>query len=84
MWTALRATSASSGNNPTDRPSDLAYRVKIEGDPYYAVELSFGTGGDTLSAMPVPNAIPAVCQAQPGLLGPLNVPRYWSRNVARG
>ena len=49
----------------------------------YAVELSFGTGGDTLSAMPVLNSIPAVCQARPGLLGPLDVPRYWSRNVAR-
>ena len=31
-------------------PSDLAFRV--EGDPRYAIELSFGIGGDTLSAMP--------------------------------
>lgn len=44
-------------------PSDLAFRV--EGDPRYAVELSFGIGGDTLSAMPMLNSIPAVCQARP-------------------
>ena len=33
-------------------PSDLAFRVEVEGDPSFAVELSFGAGGDTLSAMP--------------------------------
>ena len=26
------------------------------------------------------NAIPAVCEAPSGLLGPLDVPRYWTRN----
>jgi hypothetical protein len=31
--------------------------------------------------MPVINAIPAVCAARPGLLGPLDIPRYWARNV---
>jgi hypothetical protein len=64
-------------------PSDLVFRIEVEGDPSYAVELSFGTGGDALSAMPVLNSIPAVRQARPGLLGPLDVPRYWCRNVAR-
>ena len=63
-------------------PTDLSFRVAVEGDPSFEVELTFGKGGDTLSAMPVLNAIPAVCQARPGLLGPLDVPRYWSRNVA--
>jgi hypothetical protein len=62
-------------------PSDLAFRVEVEGDPSFAVELTFGRGGDTLSAMPVLNSIPAVCQSRPGLLGPLDVPRYWSRNA---
>ena len=63
-------------------PTDLSFRVAVEGDPSFEVELTFRKGGDTLSAMPVLNAIPAVCQARPGLLGPLDVPRYWSRNVA--
>jgi 2,4-diaminopentanoate dehydrogenase len=64
-------------------PSDLAFRIAVEGDPSFEVELTFGKGGDTLSAMPVLNSIPAVCGARPGLLGPLDVPRYWSRNVAK-
>ena len=29
-----------------------------------------------MSAMPVVNAVPAVCEAEPGLVGPLDVPRY--------
>jgi hypothetical protein len=62
-------------------PSDLAFRIAVEGDPSFELELTFGTGADTLSAMPVLNSIPAVCQARPGLLGPLDVPRYWSRNT---
>jgi hypothetical protein len=33
------------------------------------------------AAMPALNAVPAVCAAEPGLLGPLDVPRYWTRNI---
>jgi 2,4-diaminopentanoate dehydrogenase len=62
-------------------PADLSYRIEVEGDPSFTVELNFGKGGAMLSAMPVINAVPAVCAAPPGLLGPLDVPRYWSRNV---
>jgi hypothetical protein len=32
--------------------------------------------------MPAVTCVPAVCEAKPGLLGPLDVPRYWARNVA--
>jgi hypothetical protein len=59
----------------------MSYRVEIEGDPSFTVEMNFGRGGQTLSAMPAINCIPAVCAAPAGLLGPLDVPRYWSRNV---
>ena len=52
-------------------PTDFAFRVAVEGEPSFEVEMTFGKGGDTLSAMPVLNAIPAVCGARPGLLGPL-------------
>jgi hypothetical protein len=62
-------------------PSDVAFRIAVEGDPSFELELTFGRGGDTLSAMPVLNSIPAVCDARPGLLGPLDVPRYWSRRT---
>ena len=43
--------------------------------------MNFGKGGQVLSAMPAVNCVPAVCQAKPGLLGPLDVGRYWARNV---
>ncbi|MDY6999209.1 MAG: dihydrodipicolinate reductase [Actinomycetota bacterium] len=62
-------------------PVDLAFRVAVEGDPSYSVELCLGEGGDVLTAMPVINAVPAVCAARPGLLGPLDIPRYWGKNT---
>jgi hypothetical protein len=62
-------------------PEDMSYRIEIEGDPTFTVEINMGDTGTTLSAMPVLNAVPGVCQARPGLLGPLDVPRYWARNV---
>jgi hypothetical protein len=34
------------------------------------------------TAMPAVNCVPAVCEAEPGLLSPLDVPRYWARSVA--
>jgi 2,4-diaminopentanoate dehydrogenase len=62
-------------------PADMSYRIEIEGDPSFTVEMNFGKGGDVLSAMPAVNSVPAVCGAKPGLLGPLDVSRYWARNV---
>jgi hypothetical protein len=63
-------------------PADLGYRVEVEGDPSFTVEINFDSRpGRTLSAMPVINSVPAVCRSEPGLLGPLDVPRYWARNV---
>ena len=63
-------------------PADMSYRIEIEGDPTFTVEMNFGKGGQVLSAMPAVNCVPAVCQAEPGLLGPLDAQRYWARNVA--
>jgi hypothetical protein len=62
-------------------PYDLCYRIEVEGRPSFTIEMGFGTDGLTLSAMPAINCVPAVCGAAPGLLGPLDVPRYWTRNV---
>ena len=62
-------------------PYDLAYRIEIEGDPGFTLELGLQSNGLTLSAMPVINSVPAVCAARPGLVGPLDVPRYWTRNA---
>jgi 2,4-diaminopentanoate dehydrogenase len=65
-------------------PGEVAYRIEIEGDPAYSLELNFDFGpGLKVTAMPPVNAIPAVCAAAPGLKGPLDIPRYWSRNLRR-
>jgi len=58
-----------------------SYRVLLDGDPNIKVELEFegedgdhNTGGLLMTAMRVLNAIPAVCDAPPGLLSPLDLP----------
>jgi hypothetical protein len=61
-------------------PVDLGYRIEVEGEPRFSLELTVDDG--LVAAMPVINAIPAVCEARPGLLGPLDVPRYWARGLA--
>jgi hypothetical protein len=38
--------------------------------------------GQNFSAMPVINSVPALCEAEPGLLSPLDIPRYWTRNAS--
>jgi hypothetical protein len=60
---------------------DTSYRIEVKGDPDLSVELQHAQN-PIVCATPVINAIPAVVAAPPGLLGPLEVPRYWSRNVA--
>lgn len=62
---------------------DLAYRIEVVGRPGFDLELAFGNDGSLLSGMPVINAVPAVCEASPGLKGPLDIPRYWSRKRVR-
>lgn len=64
-------------------PYDCVHRIEIEGEPALTVEIGCppGFGAAMRCAMPVINAIPAVCAARPGLLGPLDIPRYWSRNI---
>ena len=61
-------------------PQHHAYRIEIEGDPSFSVEMNFPSGGPFI-VMPVLNAIPEVCKARPGLLTPIDVPRNWTQNV---
>jgi hypothetical protein len=68
-------------------PRDMSYRVEVEGDPSFTVELNFNyADGLKISAMPPINAVPAVCAAPAGLLGPLDIPRYWPqmKQIPRG
>jgi hypothetical protein len=69
-------------DNPWSKPGSphTSYRIEIEGDPSYALELH-GHSSD-FNVMPLLNCIPALVEAQSGLLGPLDLPRYRSRNVS--
>ena len=62
-------------------PKELAYRVEIEGDPVYSLELNFDyPASGKVSAMPAANAIVSVCAARSGLLSVFDLPRYTNRN----
>ena len=61
------------------KSKEASYRIEITGDPSYSVELQ---GHYSIwNATVLMNSIPAVVAAPPGVLGPLDVPRYWSPNV---
>ncbi|GAA0326807.1 diacylglycerol kinase [Sphingomonas oligophenolica] len=63
-------------------PKNVAYRIEIEGDPGFTIEQNFSHhDGCKICAMAVVNSISAVCESSPGLKSPLEIPRYWSRNV---
>lgn len=68
-------------------PYDCTHRVEIEGDgaEVLAVEIGCppGPASAMRCAMPVINAIPTLCEASPGIKGPLDIPRYWTKNVRR-
>jgi 4-hydroxy-tetrahydrodipicolinate reductase len=65
-------------------PEELSFRIEVEGTPTFTLELNFdGSSGYKMTAMPAINAIPAVCAAEPGVKGPLEIPRYFARNARR-
>ncbi|MCW2938986.1 MAG: hypothetical protein JWN00_1971 [Actinomycetia bacterium] len=66
------------------------YRVQITGEPNYTLDLQLlGTDGDhntaglKATAMRLVNAVPAVVQAQPGLLSSLDLPLITGRGLYR-
>ena len=78
-------------------PGEFAFRIEVEGTPSCWVEhqmvhdlqihMVSGRMGNVTNgkstAMPLINAIPAVCRAEPGLLGPRDVVHCITRNVRR-
>ena len=58
---------------------DTSYRIEIEGDPAFNVEL--GGHSSLFNVMPLINCVPALCSAPSGILGPADIPRFWTRNV---
>lgn len=90
--TRMRADVAPEWPQP---PGVGGYRVLIEGSPDARIDLTLAgddgdenSGGLIVTAMRLVNAIPAVCDAAPGLLSPLDVPlvagRLFSLAAASG
>jgi 4-hydroxy-tetrahydrodipicolinate reductase len=71
-------------------PGQGGYRVDIQGNPSLHCQFHFegedgdhNTGGLTATAMRCLNAIPAVCEAEPGLLSVLDLPLVTGRGLLR-
>jgi 2,4-diaminopentanoate dehydrogenase len=71
-------------------PGQGGYRVDIEGNPALRCEFHYegedgdhNTGGLTATAMRCLNAIPAVCDAEPGVLSVLDLPLVTGRGLMR-
>jgi len=69
---------------------DGSYRVLIKGSPGMKCEFEFwdengdhAVGGVLLTATRLANAIPAVCEAEPGLLSALDLPLITGRGLMR-
>lgn len=67
-----------------------SYRLRLDGSPRLALELELvgedgdhNTGGVLATAMRVLHAIPAVCEAPPGLLSVLDLPLVTGRGLVR-
>jgi 4-hydroxy-tetrahydrodipicolinate reductase len=66
------------------------YRVEIDGDPIWRLDLAMSgadgtvlSGGELATATRVVNAIPAVCAAEPGILTPVTMPIQTGRHRVR-
>lgn len=71
-------------------PQGGGYRVEISGDPTWTLDLGMvgadgdhNSGGLLATAMRLLNAIPAVCDALPGLLTPMDLPMIVGRGLLR-
>jgi 4-hydroxy-tetrahydrodipicolinate reductase len=71
-------------------PQGSGYRIQITGEPHVQVEVSLSSdkgdhnhAGCLATAMHVINAIPHVCDADPGVLTYLDLPVYSARHLMR-
>lgn len=71
-------------------PRGAGYRILVDGDPCLKLELELSShvgdhndAGCLATAMHVVNAIPAVCEAEPGVLTFLDLPVYSARHLLR-
>jgi 4-hydroxy-tetrahydrodipicolinate reductase len=69
-------------------PQGNGYRIEIKGSPSFTVDVEMegedgdhNTGGLIATAMRIINAIPAVCDAAPGMLSTLDLPLYGAKHL---
>lgn len=73
-----------------DWPQGAGYRILVDGDPCIKLDLELSShvgdhnyAGCLATAMHVINAIPAVCDAEPGVLTFLDLPVYSARHLLK-
>jgi len=58
------------------------YIIQIDGDPEYRCEMYLSlAAGCAMTALHPINAINVVCEAKPGIVGQLDTPHFYSRNI---
>jgi 4-hydroxy-tetrahydrodipicolinate reductase len=64
--------------------AEVGYQVIVTGSPSYRTEMALGLyDGCSITALHPINAINAVCDADPGIYGQMDLPHFYSKNVAR-
>ena len=64
--------------------SECGYQVIIKGEPNIHTEMSLSLyDGCAITALHPINAINAVCDAKPGIIGQLDLPQFYSKNIRR-
>lgn len=64
--------------------AECGYQVIIRGEPNIHTEMALSLyDGCAITAMHPINAINEVCAAKPGILGQLDMPHFWTRNIRR-
>jgi 4-hydroxy-tetrahydrodipicolinate reductase len=66
------------------KDAECGYQITITGAPSYHTEMALGLyDGCSITALHPINAINAVCDAQPGIYGQLDLPVFYSKNIVR-
>lgn len=64
--------------------AECGYQVIIKGEPNIHTEMALSLyDGCAITALHPINAINEVCAAKPGILGQLDMPHFWTRNIRR-
>jgi hypothetical protein len=78
----LSMAAAPEWEQPSPGSGAACWRIQVEGDPGFTSEISGGLmDGCAMTALHPVNAIPTVCDAPAGILDPLTIAPFYSRNI---